>query len=341
MSTARFILEASALRMKWESKQCQFPEVPTSVNDKTVVLVYGWFGLWHDDLCSQDDAKAVCEKLNKLLENDNLKVIIAMRSDTYSKYMTELKNYYPLFCNKVDLSTEKLLDDYLNCFKRLKDSCIITQCQCHNLTEEMLRKGKDKLIGMPLKVEIISKYHEHCLLQSYCDDWDILTAMTAHFKALEENERPIYEWIMYICLKGHFSRSGSFDKDLVKKVQFKIKIASFDEHYGQLREYIRLWFSDPQNVSAQYIFWHPFIYISAFHYLYKKDETIVMNYCNVNAILQLVRPSSYMNIGISSYIEVSAGEANVDSLRKRLRKLGILNKYKDHPLLKDTEKNDQ
>ena len=333
--------------MKWESKQCQFPDVPTSVNDKTVVFVYGWFGLWHDDLCSKDDAKVVCEKLNKLLENDKLKVIIAMRSDTYSKYKTELKNYDPLFRNQVDLSNEKLLDDYLKCFTRLKDSCINTQCQCHNLTEEMLRKGKDESIGMPLKVEIILKYHEHFLLQSYCDDSDILTAMTAHFKALKENERPIYEWIMYICLKGHFSRSESFDKDLVNKVQFQIKMSSFNEHYGQLRKYIRVWFGDPQNVSAydaQYVFWHPFIYISAFHYLYKKDETTVMNYCNVNAILQLVRPSSYTNKGIpssTSYIEVSAGKANVDSLRKRLRKLGILNKYKDHPLLKDTDKNDQ
>lgn len=56
-----------------------------------------------------------------------------------------------------------------------------------------------------------------------------------------------------------------------------------------------------------------------------------MNHCNVNAILQLVRPSSWKSL---SYIEVSAGDADVEPLRKRLRKLWFLNKYEKNHCLK-------
>ena len=264
-----------------------------------------------------------------------------MRSHTYSKYQDQLEEYgSSLFCNKINLTKEELLEDHLKYFKKLQENCRKSECQCQKLTQDMLLHGGDELIGMPLKVEVISKYHDPELLDSYLKNWDIKEAMLAHFEALERNEKPIYEWIMYICLKGHFSRSEAFDREMVNKIQFDIKLSSFDEHYGQLRRYIRVWFWDPQKVSvydAKYVFWHPFIYMSAFRYLYNKDKNIVMSYCNVHAILELVRPSSYIKKGTpSSYIEVLADDADVEPLRKRLRKLGLLTKYKDHPLLNDT-----
>lgn len=237
--------------MQWKSKEYQFPEVPTFVEDKTIIFLYGWFGSWHDDLCSQDDAMDVCAKLSDLLGNSKLdiKVIIAMKSDTYSNYKDALKTYESLFCNEINITNEKLLQDYLNYFKELKDNCNVTECQCYNLTNKMLCEGDDALIGMPLKVEVISKYHDHGLLNGYVKSWGIKTAMLEHFKALEMKEKPIYEWIMYICLKGHFSRSESFDKNKIKRVNFEIKRVSFDDHYGKLRRYVRVWFWDPQNVQ--------------------------------------------------------------------------------------------
>ena len=67
--------------MQWKSKEYQFPEVPTYVENKTIIFLYGWFGSWHDDLCSHDDAMDGCAKLSDLLGNSKLdiKVIIAIK----------------------------------------------------------------------------------------------------------------------------------------------------------------------------------------------------------------------------------------------------------------------
>ena len=139
----------------------------------------------------------------------------------------------------------------------ITETCKVKECKCHELSIEKLRHGNDELIGIQLKVEIISKYHDHELFKSYSDNWDIFTAMTDHFEALEEHEKLIYEWIMYTCLKGHFSRTEFFDKDLISKMNFQIKLSSFDEHCVQLRRYLQVWFSDSQNVSTgdrRYVF---------------------------------------------------------------------------------------
>lgn len=73
---------------------------------------------------------------------------------------------------------------------------------------EKLRHGNDELIGIPLIVEIISKY-DHELFKSYSDNWDIFTAMTDHSEALEDHEKPIYEWIMYTLERSFLIRTTS------------------------------------------------------------------------------------------------------------------------------------
>ncbi|XP_078336212.1 uncharacterized protein LOC144626345 [Crassostrea virginica] len=341
-STARDILELYAMQeWEWESDQYQFPEIPNTIDENTIVFVYGWFGLWNDDLCSVDDAKTVCKNLLQILKKTlNVKIIIGMREDLYTKYKNELEDYSPLFDHKMIIDVENLSDECLNYFDEQTQYCIIPGCRCQELTHDMLKGGGDEMIGLLLKVKVISKHHYSDVIDSYIKDNDILKAMKVHFTALEKNENPIYEWLMYICLKGHFSRTESFDKDLVNKMKFGIKLSSFDEHYVHLRRYIRVSVLDPQNFSMEdtrYVFWDPFIYICAFHHLYEKDRSKIMNHCNVDAILQLVRPTSLENNTRSSYIEVFADDEDVELFRKRFRELelDLRNKYKEHPLVND------
>ena len=136
--------------------------------------------------------------------------------------------------------------------------------------------------------------------------------MAKHIAELEQKTdmKIIYDWITYICLKGLFSRSEPFDENLAKNLNVEISCSCFDEHDSRFQRYFQLRYRDQQiNVStdhARYVFWHPFIYICAFHALYKKDNDIVMTHCNVDAILELVRPIRH---GVSnSYIEVVADE---------------------------------
>ena len=339
-STARDILEMYAIIEKWKSEQYQFPEVPTTIENNTIVFVYGWFGLWNDDLFSVNDAKEVCKILLHILETiQNVKIITGIRMDLYTKYKSDLDEYRSLFENEIIIDFEKTSDEYLQDFDELKECCEMLGCRCKEITPDMLKGGGDELIEMPLKVEVLSKHHYFDIIDSYIKDNDILKAMKVHFTALEKKENPIYEWLMYICLKGHFSRTESFDKDLVSKMKFGIELSSFDEHYLHLRRYIRVSVLDPQTVSMEdtrYVFWHPFIYICAFHHLYEKDKSKIMNHCNVDAILQLVRPTSWENKTPSSYrFEVFADNEDVEIFRKRLHEFDLQNKYKEHPLVKD------
>lgn len=75
----------------------------------------------------------------------------------------------------------------------------------------MFCKGKDKVVGMFLKIIVIEKYYDFVF--DYLDNCDILKVMRKYFIFVEndKNRRYVYEWIIYICLKGKFIRFELFD----------------------------------------------------------------------------------------------------------------------------------
>lgn len=83
----------------------------------------------------------------------------------------------------------------------------------------------------------------------------------------------------------------------------------------------------PEN--AEFVFWHPFIYICAFHFMFQKDPEFIVKRCNVDAILQLVRPKGFQ----SSYFEVAANDKCVTLFKKRIRQLGKEEEYANNPLV--------
>lgn len=85
----------------------------------------------------------------------------------------------------------------------------------------------------------------------------------------------------------------------------------------------------PNSPRAQYVFWHPFIYICAFHYLFNKDQNLVMRHCNIEAIFELVRTKGAK----VSYFEVIADDSMVTLFKARIRSLGKNKEYTHHPLL--------
>jgi hypothetical protein len=185
-------------------------------------------------------------------------------------------------------------------------------------------------------MNVLAKYHD--LIQDYVTNRDLLKAMTDHFTVLEtqSGKKHAYGWIMYICLKGKYLRSENVDDTLIQTMNFVITAESFDVNDVELSKYFRMRNSDQRsNVlpqDAQYVFWHPFIYICAFHSLYKKDPDAVMSYCNIDAILQLVRPDRVKK----TYLEVSADSSRVDLFNRRLQQEGLLDEYREHPLVRTT-----
>lgn len=90
-STSRRISEMFQKRINWKSLECRYTDIPTSVDEDTIMYIYGWFGLWNDDFCSENKAKTACQSLKRILnETKNVKLILGMRSDLYKKYHQEL-----------------------------------------------------------------------------------------------------------------------------------------------------------------------------------------------------------------------------------------------------------
>lgn len=342
-STSRRILKKFQKRRNWKSHECRYTDIPDIVEENTIMFVYGWFGMWNDDLCSVHRVIGACQSLIRILnETNNVKLIIGMRSDLNKKYHEELNEVdnqnKSLFHYEINLDSggdvgkDKEYSRYFK--KKIKKPCKQRDCACKRLKYEMLREGEDTVVGMPLKISVIKEYHE--LIPQYLDNWDILRVMRDHFTALENDreKRSAYEWIMYVCLKGKFCRSDPYDTNLVKEMSFEIEQSSFNENNKELCRYIRMRNSDKQrNVApenAQYVFWHPFIYICAFHFLFHKDPEFVMKQCNIDAILQLVRPKGFK----TSYFEVDADDRCVTLFNERIQSLGITQEYVYHPLFK-------
>lgn len=346
LSTSQRILMKFQERMDWNSLECRYTDIPSSVDENTIVFVYGWFGLWNDDLCSVGMARTVCKSLIQILsETRNVKVIVGMRSDLYRKYHEELDKEVDghntsLVHFEINLDSGGDVHKDYEYSKFLKDQikkpCEKSECACKHLEYKMLREGDDKVLGMPLKIRIIEKYHD--LIPDYLHHWDVLKVMVDHFTSMAKDgkRRKVYEWIIYVCLKGTFT-PGSFDANLVEEIGFIIDELSFevtfDDNDSELCKYIRMRNSDKKkNVAsrnAQYVFWHPFIYICAFHFLFHKDPEFVIKYCNVDAILQLVRPKRFKTL----YFEVTATDQQAVLIFERICSLNK-GEYANHPIFK-------
>lgn len=91
LSTSRLISETFTKKEKWQSRECRYTDIPKTVEKNTIMYVYGWFGMWNDDLCSESRVELACKSLIQILkETTNVKIIIGMRSDLYKKYHKEL-----------------------------------------------------------------------------------------------------------------------------------------------------------------------------------------------------------------------------------------------------------
>lgn len=325
---------------KWEILNCRYTEIPDTVNEKTIVFVYGWFGIWNDDLCSVDKAKTACQSLIRILnETTKVKFIIGMRSDLYMKYHGVLKVddfQRHLFENEITLDSANTTEDakFAYFYENMRKKCQKDECVFQNMTCEMIQTGKDNAVGMFLKLNLMERYHDQ--IHDYKGEWDISMAIRDHFISLENDEtkRYVYAWIVYICFIGHFKQTGQYDTKLVEKIGFEIDTSSFNENDKDLCVYFKMRNSySENNVSPsdkQYVFWHPFIYICAFKFLFEKYPELVMKYCNVDAILQLVRPKEAQ----ISYFEVTADEHCVNLFNERIHDLNLAERYMDNPLIK-------
>ncbi|XP_078321390.1 uncharacterized protein LOC144621644 [Crassostrea virginica] len=197
----------------------------------------------------------------------------------------------------VDLDTlnktlDKQYEDHYD--KMIKAPCENSGCKCKSLKIGMFKREESK-IGIPLKLM---------------------------------SDEKLYQIIMYVCLKGELRRSDEVDRELVKNLhyQYVISKTNIDVKMEALEKYIRMRKSEKRYAvapeKATYIFWHPFIYICAFHALFEFNPDGVMTYCNIDAILQLVRPERE-DLHREDYLTIAATEEKVKLFKSRLNLMSL------------------
>ncbi|XP_061196557.1 uncharacterized protein LOC133204829 [Saccostrea echinata] len=339
-STADSIMNEFARKNDgWKTKHCKYQELPVRFDPKTIYFVYGWFGLWNDNPCDLPAVILAFNTLTNAHKGKKNKFIIGMRSDVNKKYASDLEQFednllhYSISLDTVNFLRDKGYEDYLN--DKVKGVCQDKSCKCKSLKFDMLTKEKENKIGIPLKMNILENHHN--LIAEFVKRKNIKETLKEHFKSLKDTDGLLYQCLMYVCLKGEHKRSADLEKGIVKKLKFEISKKSFEQNMPALEKYIRMKNSEKQQgiqpEAATYVFWHPFIYICAFHTLFESNPDEVMTCCNMDAILQLVRPES-TDSHKKDYFIVLADQERVKLFQKRVKDDGMGEALAGHPLLK-------
>lgn len=323
---------------EWRFKSCKYQELPIKFDPKTIYFVYGWFGLFNDDPCSVMDVKSAFNHIVSTTKTKaENKFIIGLRSDFYRRYGSDLETFEDLFHKSMSLDTvDKMRDQgYEDHFrKNIKNSCSDSNCPCRKLTLEMIMDKKENKVGIPLKLAILTNDHE--LVPLFHKHRNFKRTLMEHFQLLKSTDVELYQCVMYVCLKGDLKCSNDIDKSLVDSLHFSISKESIEQKMSDMEKYIRMRKSDQrlkvEASKATYVFWHAFIYICAFHALFESNPEDVMKYCNLDAVLQLVRPPIRSN-GKTDYFIVTATEEQVKLFQERIKSKELKKMYAAHPLL--------
>ena len=314
-------------------------------SNKTVYFIDGWYGLWNDNPCEKSGVSKIlnlikleCKKKDKII-----KFVIGMRSDT--KRLIEsngivFSHRQTILLDSMTEQKERSIDSHL---EEIKRKCNTDCCPCKQIPAEAITSNEK--IGTHLMLKLLELDHD--LGPDMVDEnKGPLVAMKEHFLSLKSGDKRLFAGILYIVLNG-FHDENKFNGDIAK--QFSIK--ALDVRHKDLEKYTRrlepaegdfehkhviapMWSAkmsgDCRSADSAVVFWHNFLYISAFHACYEVlDREKMLLYCNMDAILQLVRP-----IGQGTFFTVEADLNSISPFyEKRIKGSELHDHVKDHPLM--------
>lgn len=285
----------------WEYQWINYDDFSdTPPAEKTIIFVDGWFGMWNENPCKVNDVEKALQKLRNSIDNVELcKVILGIRKDIYEKYRKLFNSNLPSNSRYLDLdsirfSQNEELEQQLNRTLN-KVNCKKRRCSCAALNIQGI-KDKYHELGNHLKVEILASHH--CLITKFMECGDLLETLVCHFMELQKKKRRLYECLMYIVIKGKYKIGDDVDSDVKKEFHFGITSESYKD-YKSLHKYTKTMpgknlvniknAATPPN-QKYIVFEYVFLYLCAFHSLFKMQPKMVMKHCNMDAVLQIVRP---------------------------------------------------
>lgn len=322
---------------KMKIKELHYLDLSDNLEDNTVYFVDGWFGLWNDNLCERGLVEENHNLILKYSKNDEkIKFVVGLKSDVENLFKPFLfPGSETIRRDSYSTRKEQSIVGHLNNIQR---NCKIPECQCQALTVDEIYLIKS--LGTHLILKLVEM--EHSLADPMFDkNKGPVIAVTEHFRSLEFKDNDLFCCIVYLVLNGFYDEKN-FRNDIAEQIPVskkKMKNKKLKLFYTRQKSKLATtWSSKITNTNVEahggLVFWHNFLYICAFHACYKWSKEKVMQYCNVDAILQLMRPPSKESVEGSNFTV----QADVDMIslfsEKRIKGTDFESHVADHPLLR-------
>lgn len=316
-------------------------------SDNTVYFVDGWFGLWNDNPCERSLVKENLKYILKEKNNEkNIKFVVGLRSEVKHSYQHVFEENGVKFATaetiQRDTSSKQREQEIKKHLEGVQRKCHGTDCKCQALSVNKLLLID--YIGTHLTIKLVDLDHSQAAAM-VDEDKGPVVAMTQHFESLKSKDKDLFDCIFYLVLNGFYDEQNLRD-DIAEETSTSTEKMR-NEELGKYTKTIRsedrsqlttMWSSKMNKevikATTFMVFWHNFLYICAFHACYNSSPLKVMQYCNIDAILQLVRP---VNHEPKSTFTVEADVNLISLFEKRIKGTNLESHVKDHPLLRYLE----
>jgi hypothetical protein len=260
-----------------------------------------------------------------------------MRTDVFDNYITIFEDHKK---SCIDLD-EIMYDDSAVLNEILKTSldkigCKNLDCGCRELNVSKIKKQKYKDIGIPLQIQLLGLHHD--FIRPFFNSKDLFQVIVSHFDKMQTENARLYGCLMYIVAKGKYKKSD-IDRSIAEKFQLEVSHEGFEE-CEQMSYLERVSVQDSTQGSNEcfYCFKHVFLYLCAFHSLFKSNSKVVMQFCKKAAVLEIVLPhTTESNIKFC----VKADDKTVMHFYDHVVEAkGLMDTLKDHPLVIHAKKFD-
>lgn len=312
-------------------------------SDNTVYFVDGWFGLWNDNPCERSLVEENLRSILKEKKNKTkIKFVVGLRSEVKHSYQHVFEETGVMFAPSETIQrdswTTQREQEIIKHLDNVQRECHNTDCKCQTLTKEnLLSIG---IIGTHLTLKLVDLDHSKAAAMVDEDEGPVV-AMTQHFDSLKSKDKDLFDCIFYLVLNGFYDEQNLRD-DIAEETSTSTEKMR-NKELGKYTKTIcskdksqiaTMWSSKMNNevikTTTFMVFWHNFLYICAFHACYNSSPEKVMQYCNIDAILQLVRP---VNHAPKSTFTVEADVNLISLFEKRIKGTNLESHVKDHPLL--------
>lgn len=318
--------------------ELNYLDISANLEGHTVYFVDGWFGLWDNNICE----RALVEENHKLIlknrTNENhIKFVVGLRSgvENLFKPFSFPKND-TIRRDSSSTGKEQIITKHL---EEIRGNCNKMECPCKAISVSDILSIEG--LGTHLILKLIEL--DHSLAEPMVDEGKgPAIALTEHFTSLKSRDKDLFGCIFYLVLNGFYNKD-SVRNDIAEHISMskeKLENEKLELYTRQKSKLATTWSSKITNKEGDtcggLVFWHNFLYICAFRACYNSDPEKVMQNCNVDAILQLVRPVEHER---ESDFTVEA-DIHLISLfnEKRIKGTDFESHVVDHPLLKDLRK---